>query len=112
MSAIVRRNTSSWSPAAPDSTAPSTARGLDGERGAEQHPVDDGVFVALFEPRPNVAVVNSDPSWPCGFKLIRAKRVQLGRKLASQLGHGRAGFAEAHEPRRRDGGRSGPTRPY
>ena len=77
------------------------------ERRAEQHPVDEGVFVAPIEPRTNVAVVSGDPAWPCGFELRGCERVQLGWKMACQLGQDRPGFAEADEPGRRDSGRSG-----
>ena len=75
------------------------------ERGAEQHPVDDGVFVALLEPRADLAIVALDPARPCGFHLRRGQRVELGRKPARQLGQNRPGFAETDESGRSDGGR-------
>ena len=74
------------------------------KRGAEQHPVDDGVFVALLEPRADVAIVALDPARPCGFQLRRGQRVELGRKPARQLGQNRPGFAITDESGRSDGG--------
>ena len=75
------------------------------ERGAEQHPVDEGVFVALLEARADVAIVALDPARPCGFQLRRGQRVELGREPPRQLGQNRPGFAETDEPGRSDGGR-------
>src|SRR6266850_2303841 len=77
------------------------------KRGAEQHPVDDGVFVALVEPRADVAIVTFDPARPCRVHLRRRQRVELGWEPARKLGQNRAGFAETNEPGRRVGGRRG-----
>ena len=75
------------------------------ERGTQQQPVDDGVFVALLESCSDVAIVALDPGRPCAFQLRRRQDVELGRKLARQLGQNRPGFAETDESGRSDGGR-------
>ena len=46
-----------------------------------------------------------DPVWPGGFHLRGGQRVEIGRKLAGQLGQNRPRFAETDEPGRSDGGR-------
>ena len=75
------------------------------KRGAEQHPVDDGVFVALLEPRADLLIVALDPARPGGFHLRRGQLVELRRKLAFQLGQNRPGLAETNESGRSDGDR-------
>jgi len=46
-----------------------------------------------------------DPAGPGGFHLLRGQRVELGRKLARQLGQNRPGFAKTDESGRNDAGR-------
>ncbi len=73
------------------------------ERGAKQHPVDDGVFVALLEPRADLSIVALDPAGPCSVHLRRGQLVEFGRKRSLQLGQNRAGLAETNESGRSDG---------
>ena len=102
---MVRRSTSSRSPAGARFDGAEHRARSRRKRRAEQHPVDDRVFVALLEPRADLAIVALDPARPCGFQLRRGERVQLGRKVACQLGQNRPGFAETDESGRSSGRR-------
>ena len=76
-----------------------------GKRRTEQHPVDNGVFVALVEPRADLAILALDPARPCGFHPRWAQVIELGWKLTRQLGQNRPGFTKTDESSRSDGGR-------
>jgi hypothetical protein len=49
--------------------------------------------------------VSRDPTRPCGFQLRRGQRVELGGKLACQLGQNRLGLAKTYESGWSDSGR-------